>query len=199
MDPRQNKTKMLLHSATAFNVFFYVTMVSISLSYLIIVNEHLWNAYATTFKGPNVGGTIVYGTCYLQSNFTSHYMCNYAYTLPSLNMLFILIMSCLMCTGGKSAIYTNVAFSTMTFIWWIFGASLMTDSIVEANAQHVPQEYWRNVILGLGWGQVLVSLLSVLCSSYMVSLKDKLLMQEASQTLPVSHPATARGEGLSSA
>ncbi len=140
------------YKAQAINLFAYLGLMSVSLAYIIIIEQNLWNI--TIYSTNNV--TTIFGQCLLQTDYTSGYdVCYYAYSLPAFTLLTAFMVSLFTsCMSMLSAAYANLTFAVITLGWWIIGASVMTSYIVDANNAGVPEEYWRNVILGLGWGEV---------------------------------------------
>ncbi|KAK9829868.1 hypothetical protein WJX72_008351 [[Myrmecia] bisecta] len=54
---------------------------------------------------------------------------------------------CLWCEPG---------FALFSWTWWIVGASIITHYVHQADNAHLPQRYWRHVVVGLAWGEVLL-------------------------------------------
>jgi hypothetical protein len=158
--------------AIIVNFIPYLALLSISLTYIFIVEQQLWRVSVQS----SLNGVTIYGTCYLQSNYYSNNnICNYAYLLGSATIFTSLIVSIISCCSSRinsTVIFSIFAF--ISFIWWVIGASLMTQSINDANNNNVPQEYWRQVILALSWTQVCLSFIYIFTNLYLLKLYSKL-------------------------
>jgi hypothetical protein len=161
-----NHKKYIRSTIISFVPFF--TLLALALTYVIIVEQKLWKITVYSVNNGQLQGQAVFGTCYLQDNYmNSASACNYAYILGTATIFGSLIISIATCCARQiPTAITYSVFSGLTAVWWIIGASFMTDNIRKANDFQVPQEYWRQVILGLGWAQVCVAILSTITSIY---------------------------------
>lgn len=127
---------------------------SCAIAMLFVVSENLW--HVSVFSTSS--STTIYGQCFLQADYNNVWSstCNYAYSLASFSVLLTVMMflvgNCSSQPGARfrMALYNSI----ILFVWWVVGASIVTNSITGANNANVPQEYWRQVMLGLLWAEV---------------------------------------------
>jgi hypothetical protein len=156
---RQTNRKILVTSFCS--IILYVCLVVISLLFSLLIAKNLWNI--TIY----INGEYIYAQCLLQPNYTSGlYMCYFSYILGSFTIFGALIVSIVSCISTRLVFsIANVMFSIFALMWWSVSMSIISGSIEEANNIHTPHEYWRNIILGLGWTQVGISLLLIISST----------------------------------
>jgi hypothetical protein len=153
----------------AGNVCAYLSMLALCVTQLIVVTENLVEFNSYTFNNGTVVGQVVYGKCFLQTSYDDGNMCYYAYSLSSFTALGILLLGCLICCATPMSLsVVNAVFAVLTFIWWVVGASILTDQTIEANDMDIPNEYWRHVVVGLSWGQVVLSIAVAGTSIYLL-------------------------------
>lgn len=144
-----------------------ILQIGLAIAIIAIVRNDLF--FGVYFAGPVTTTTIT--TCLLSTDGDNR-MCNYAYSLASINLLasvMLIVAACILAGRGAGLACGNLFLG----IWMLVGAIVVTIYAHDANDLDYPQGNYRNAIIALLWTSFALALLMFAGSMFMMARRKR--------------------------